>query len=213
MPNDDFKERVKNILISEARGYKESYVNYQYLVCSGAFKHRDYYIVDAKEDNYRHLTGVNSLIDAQEFFNKCYEGTLSIDDFNFIKRGQDEKSVKGSVRRKIQVLPYMMRLFDSELMAEESFEKNKVKCSFATTDKKCTLGFIDAKKSRPMTLLKGDETNQEKVKSITLVLRKQNHENKFNEVVMGEQEQLLKYYDKIKGLIHEELLHMYNTTK
>lgn len=87
MPNGNFKERVKDILISEAMAYKESYVNYQYLICSDAFEHKKYYVIDAKEDNYQHLTGVNSLISAQEFFNKCYEGTLTIEDFNFLKRG------------------------------------------------------------------------------------------------------------------------------
>lgn len=213
MPNGNFKERVKDILISEAMAYKESYVNYQYLICSDAFEHKKYYVIDAKEDNYQHLTGVNSLISAQEFFNKCYEGTLTIEDFNFLKRGQDERAVKGSVRRKIQVLPYMMNLFHSELMVEESFEKNKVKCTFATTDKKCTLGFIDVKKARPMTLLKGDEINEEKVKKVELVVRKQNHEEKFNEIIIGEQEQLVKYYNQIKELIDEKLLHIYDSTK
>lgn len=213
MPNGNFKERVRAILISEAVAYKESYVNYQYLVCSDAFENKDYYIIDAKEDNYQHLTGVNALISAQEFFNKCYEGTLVTDEFNFVKRGQDEKAVKGSVRRKIQVLPHMMNLFHSELMVEENFQKNKVKCTFATTDRKCTLGFIDVKKARPMTLLNGDETNKEKARRVELVIRKQNHEEKFNEVIMGEQEQLVKYYDQIKMLIDEGLLHMYDSTK
>lgn len=55
MPNGDFKERVRNILINEAVTYKESYVNYQYLVCSDAFDHKDYYIINANEDNYQYL--------------------------------------------------------------------------------------------------------------------------------------------------------------
>lgn len=201
------------MLISGVQGYKESYVNYQYLVCSDAFKHKPYYIIDVKEDNYQHLTDVNALISAQEFFCKSCEGTLTVDDFNFVKKGQDEKSVKDSVRRKIQVLPSMMNLFHNELMVEENFEKNKVKCTFATTDKKCTLGFIDAKKSKPRTLLKGDETNKEKAKQVELVIRKQNHEEKFNEIIIGEQEHLLKYCGQIKGLIDEGLLHMYDSTK
>lgn len=62
-----------------------------------------------------------------------------MNDFNFVKRGQDEKAVKGSVRRRIQVLPSMMNLFHSELMVEENFQKTKEKCTFATTDKRCTL--------------------------------------------------------------------------
>ena len=154
------------------------------------------------------MTGVNSLINTQQFFYKCYEGTLTIEDFNFVKRGQDEKAVKGSVRRKIQVLPHMMNLFHSELMLEENFQKNKVKCTFATTGRKCTLGFIDAKKARPMTLLNGDETNKEKARRVEL-----NYEEKFNEIIIGEKEQLVKYYDQIKELIDQGLLHMYDSIK
>ena len=64
-----------------------------------------------KEDNFQHLTGVNSLIGPQEFYKKSIDGTLNENDFDFIKRNQSEKSVKGSVRRKIKVLPDMMNIF------------------------------------------------------------------------------------------------------
>lgn len=64
-----------------------------------------------------------------------------------------------------------------------------------------------------MTLLKGDETNREKVKQVELVIRKRNDEEKFNEIILGEQEQLLKYYNQIKEFIDEGLLHIYNSAK
>jgi len=62
-----FKERVKNVLINEAQKYKKNYVDYEYLICSDAFKINDYYIISANEDNYQHLTGIHSLISSKEF--------------------------------------------------------------------------------------------------------------------------------------------------
>lgn len=121
MSEENFKERVRLTIISMAKLYKEKYVDYEYLICSQAFFERAYYIIDAKEDNFQHLTGVHTSLSAKDFFNKCYNGTLRDIDFDFIKKGQDEKSVKGTVRRKIKVLPDMMGLFDNVLLAEEKF--------------------------------------------------------------------------------------------
>lgn len=105
MAETPFKERVKNEVINAVSAYKQNYVDYQYLACSDAFRIKDHYIIDAKPDNYQHLTGVHSLISSQEFFDKCCDGTLQETDFDFNKKKQSEKSVKGSVRRKISVLP------------------------------------------------------------------------------------------------------------
>lgn len=157
MAEESFKERVRLEMIKAAQKYKEIYVDYEYLICSEAFVEKNYYIVGAEKDNFRHLTGVHSLISAQSFFDKCIDGSLSEDDFDFIKKGQDEKSVKGTVRRKIKVLPDMMELFRDGLLAEEDFKKNQVFCTFATADGNCTLGFVDSGKARPKSLIKGNE--------------------------------------------------------
>jgi hypothetical protein len=206
MSKINFKERIKNVIINEAKAYKQNYVDYEYLICSDAFVINEYYIIDAKEDNYQHLTGVHALISPQDFFNKCLDGTLSEDDFDFAKKGQTEKSVKGSVRRKIQVLPDMMNLFQKNIIVEETFEKNKIKCAFATTDKSLTLGFTDAYKSRPMTLIKGDELDINKAQNVKLLLRKEVKKQKFDEIIIGDDEILMTYYEKIKNLIDESLI-------
>lgn len=170
MTEESFKERVRQEMIKASKQYKELYVDYEYLICSEAFVQKDYYIVDAKEDNFQHLTGVHTQMNAKDFFEKCFRETLTEDDFDFVKKGQDEKSVKGTVRRKIIVLPNMMNLFEEGLQAEENFEKNKVRCSFATADNSCTLGFSESEKSRPKSLIKGNELSNPK--PIELVLRK-----------------------------------------
>ena len=152
---------------------KEIYVDYEYLVCSKAFIKEDFYIIDAKEDNYQHLIGVNSNLKASEFFERCYSEELEEEDFNFLKRGQSERSVIGSVRRKINILPNMMELlFNENTKVQEEFVKNTVFCSFASTDDKCTLGFINNNKARPKTLVKGNELVEEKSFIVDLVIRK-----------------------------------------
>ena len=204
MPEQSFKERVRLIMINMAKLYKNKYVDYEYLICSGGFVKNYYYIIDAEEDNFQHLTGVHSLISPKEFFDKCCDGTLQESDFDFIKKGQDEKSVKGTVRRKINVLPDMMVLFDKAFMVEEDFQKNNVVCSFAAADGSCTLGFSKSIKVRPKSLIKGNTlSNPSKV---DLILRKKSGEKLFDEIILGDLDDLARYREKIQNLLAEELL-------
>lgn len=204
MTKVSFKERVKEIVIAEAKAYNDNFVKYEYLVCSEAFILKDFYIIDAKEDNYQHLTGVNSLISSQQFFEKCYNGTLQESDFNFMKHHQSEKAVIGSVRRKIIVLPSVINIFNNKkILVEETFIKNNVQCSFATTDSVGTLGFLNISKSYPKTLLRGNELESSKAKNVDLLLRKESGKEKFDEILIGNLEAIKKYYEKIKNEIDQ----------
>ena len=181
------------------------YVNYEYLLCSKAFEHSDYYIVSAHADNYLHLTGLHTSLSAEEFFNRCLNGTLEEIDFDFAKEGQSEKEVKGSVRRKINSLSSMMNMFNGSSMIEEDFAKNRIKCSFATANSDVTLGFIVAGKAKPMTLLKGDELDPSKARRLELVLRRKKGEDKFSEIIVGTEEILNKYREYLGELLSEEI--------
>lgn len=203
MVEESFKERVRQEIIKAAKQYKEIYVDYEYMICSTAFEKSDYYIIAAEEDNYQHLTGVHSQIDAKTFFNKCYEGTLAETDFDFVKTGQNEKAVKGTVRRKIQVLPDMMDIFKAGVQVEERFRKNKVTCSFATADGKCTLGFSESKKARPKSLIKGNELQNPN--PVDLILRKASGSPYFDEIVVGDVATLNRFKEKIKELVSLDL--------
>ncbi len=204
MAKESFKERVRLELVKAAKRYKAIYVDYEYLICSEAFVQKNYYIVDAEKDNFQHLTGVHSKVSAQIFFDKCFQGTLSDVDFDFMKKGQDEKSVKGTVRRKIKVLSDMMELFEEGLQAEEDFKKNRVLCSFATADGNCTLGFSDSLKARPKSLIKGNELKNPK--PVDLVLKRKSGAELFDEIVIGNETILCKYKAQIEGLFAEDLL-------
>lgn len=182
--NISFKERVRNVAISEADAYQKNYVENTYLIFSTQFINNDYYILSAEQDNYLHLIGVNTDLSAKEFFKKSKLGTLKDNDFNFIKINQDEKNVKGSVRRKINCLPKLKTLFFSNsLFFEENFKKNSVVCALAASDQEITLGFTHGKKSRPKTLLKGNELK--KPIEIDLILSKKREELLYDNIVYG----------------------------
>ena len=200
-----FKERVKEILINNADSYKKYYVDYEYLLCSNAFEKCEYYIISAYEDNYLHLTGVHTQLSATAFFEKCYKGTLDETDFDFCKSGQNEKDVKGSVRRKINALSAIMDMFNVGTSVEEDFTKNRIRCSLAAADISATLGFIVAGKAKPMTLLKGNELNLTKAKKLDLVLRRKSGEEKFSEMLIGTGEYLLEHKEVLQELLSEEL--------
>ena len=68
MAEESFKERARQEMIKAAKRYKDIYVDYEYLICSVTFEKNDYYIIAAEEDNFQHLTGVQSKIDAKDIF-------------------------------------------------------------------------------------------------------------------------------------------------
>ena len=65
MAEESFKERARQEMIKAAKQYKDIYVDYEYLICSVTFEKNDYYIIAVEEDNFQHLTGVQSKIDAK----------------------------------------------------------------------------------------------------------------------------------------------------
>ena len=198
-----FKKRVALEIVENASKYKSNFMDYEYLVCSKAFKNQ-FHTIKADSSNYLHLTGIHTKLKPSDFFDKCISNTLNESDFDFVKPGKNEKSVKGAVREKIKVLPEMVELFKNPLLAEENFKKNKVECSFATSDNKCTLGF--AVSGRPKSLLKGAKLNSSKACDVDLILKKPRNSNEgFNEIVFDKSNELEKYMPSISHLLSENL--------
>lgn len=206
MVTQSFKESVAQVAIAQAKVYEQVFLKYEYLLCSEAFSEKPYYIISAHADNFRHLVGVNTSFSAEEFFNKCLDGTLTENEFDFVKRGQSEKEVKGAVRDKIIALPEFLSMMGKPLIAQESFVKNRVHCSFATTDRSATIGFIAEDKSKPMTLLRGDRLDSAQSAAVDLVLRRPFGSQEFNEIVFGDEDMIAKYQSEIESLLDENLL-------
>lgn len=134
---------------------------------------------------------------------KCYDGTLTENDFDFIKRGQDEKATKGTIRRKIQVLQDMATLMQPGIQIEEEFRKNHIICSLAAADNSCTLGFTKTNKVRPMSLIKGNELRNPVM--VDVILRKTTGSTSFDEVVVGDATTLSQFMGKIDRLVSRDL--------
>ena len=194
---ESFKSRVIKTAIEAAKEYKKFFVDYEYLICSEAFSEKHFYIVDAYEDNFLHLLGVGTSLTPDEFFYKCLNGTLEEKDISFVKKGKDEKEVKGTVRRKIKVLPEINGIFNSTVFVEENFVKNHISCSFAVGDVVYTLGFSISPKTKPKTLLCGNMLNSEKSRKIDLVFRKPKGAPYFKELIYGDKEKITAYLSYI----------------
>ena len=200
-----FKERVAQEANQFAPQYKNVFVDCEYLICSDVFAEQNYYIIDAEADNFRHLLGVHTELSPAEFFQKCLDGNLTDDDFDFQKPGELEKNVKGTVRRKIQAFPSFLAMMDKDLIVQEKFEKNHVFCTIATTDCASTTGFINSTALRPKTLLKGDQINWEKAGTVDLILKRPSGEKLFSELVVGDNGAIVKYYPKIKDVLAPDI--------
>lgn len=184
-----FKERVRQVAIREAVNYKNTFIDYSYLICFDTPSGKKHYVISGKQDNYAHLLGINILCSPDEFFTKCIDGSLMETDFNFSKPGQKEEDVKGTVRRKINSLEKMKDLFRAKVFVEESFCKNNVICAIAATDLNITVGFSSGKKSYPKTLLKGNELSGNAVEPL-LILRKKDDADLFSEIIYGNEKDI-----------------------
>ena len=203
----DFKTRVKETVVKAAKEYQDYFLDYDYLLCSDAFSKNTYYIIRGDKGNFKHLTGVVLDNDSpQNFFKKSLEGTSTEDDFE-ISKNELDKNTKGSIRRKISVIVDAMHIFDRTTFVEEDFEKNDIKCSFATENGSSTIGFTPTGIiTRPKTLLKGNQLDTNKSKELELVLRKKRGEKLFTDIVIGSKDILNKYKQNISKLVIDELL-------
>lgn len=180
-----FKERVRQTAIREALNFKNVFIDYDYLICLDTPTGIKHYKISAKQQNYAHLLGVNTLCSKNDFFIKCINGTLLESDFNFLKHGEIEENVKGTVRRKINSLEKMKYLFSSKIFVEESFSKNNITCAIAATDFNITVGFSDGGKSFPKTLLKGNQLSVNATEPL-FVLRKNKNADFFTDIIYGD---------------------------
>ena len=193
-----FKQRVIETVTAEVENYKRTFIDYEYLIVSKSFVQRPYYILSGTENNYLHLTGIQTSLSPQAFFAKCITNTLMESDINL-----ENKQNKGTVRKKINVLGNLNELFEKELLFEEDFSKNTVQCALAAVDNTFTIGYSSGPKGYPKTLLKGNELNN--IVLIDFILKRKKGSHLFNSLVKGNivPDQLT---DEVKTLIDSRIL-------
>ena len=105
------------------------------------------------------MTGINTKLRATEFYDKSFNGTITLEDFDC----DSSEELKGKVREKLRNLIRVGSFFDEDLIFQEMFEKNRVKCKIASSDGKYTLGFISINKTVhvPLTLLNRKQITEE----------------------------------------------------
>ena len=89
-----FKERVKEVVIQCSKKYKKYYVDYEYLICSSVFTICSYYIIAAHKDNYLHLTGLHTSLDASNFFKNVTKEPQRRLILIFAKMGKQKRKLK-----------------------------------------------------------------------------------------------------------------------
>ena len=145
---NSFKENIKIQLIASAREYFKM-LDKMIVVGSDDFENRKKYTLKFSKTNYLHLTGVISQLKPEEFFNRCFDGIISVDDFDYNKIKN-----KSNIKTKLRCLVYISSVFCDEVLVQEDFVKNKIFCKLATTNSTCTIGFTGGERSLwPRTIL------------------------------------------------------------
>ena len=158
MDNIPFKETVRNRLIESAKKYY-SLINKKIIISSESFVVKQEYIIRFYETNFLHLTGVKTKLSPERFFNKCFNESILMEDFDCDSTTQ----LKGLVRLKMRNMVNIDSFFIDEIEVQEDFEKGSIKCLLGASDNKCTIGFVDAKYClRPKTILDKNHLDKEK---------------------------------------------------
>ena len=154
---NSFKENVRLQLLVAAQQYF-TFLNKSILVESDNFEYQKKYFISFNKANFLHLTGVKSNLKADEFFEKCFDSTINVDDFDY-----DEIKNKTNIKNKLRCLATLSTFFDKEILAQEQFAKNRVVCKLATSDGSFTIGFTGGKHCvYPKTVLNKNRLDETK---------------------------------------------------
>ena len=189
MEQTSFAQKVASTLNAIAPIYKQKLIDYEYLIYSSGLKERFYYIISSSEDNFMHLTGLRHR-DPNKFFSKCLTAGMQESDIII-----PNTSIKGSVRRKIAALPSLVCLFDSPCFIQENLSKNKVVCSFASSNNVVTIGFCSPNEEnvvKPMSLLTGTELDASLPLHSEIILKRKKGDKLFNTIIQGTKEDIEK---------------------
>lgn len=149
---------IKQALIDSAQSYFRL-IDKSIVLISPIFVHQKSYTLRFFKTNFLHLTGLRTVLSTEDFFLRCYAGTILELDYT-LGPNNDRKTVK----RKLKNLVNISEFFKDEIMVQETFIKNQIVCRIATSDGKSTIGFVDAKYYlRPKTILANNHLDENKL--------------------------------------------------
>ena len=111
---NSFKENVRKQLLVAAQEYF-SLLNKTVIIKSEDFEFQKIYIIKFDKTNFLHLTGVISTLKAGDFFEKCYNSSISIDDYDY-----DEVKNKTNIKNKLRCLATISSIFSKELLPKSN---------------------------------------------------------------------------------------------
>ena len=161
-----FKERARSLIIQAAKAYS-TLLGTDFIVSSNKFVYRKEYILRFEKKNFLHLTGVKTRLSAEHFYQKTIREKLTIYDFDC----DSTSDLSNKVRRKLNALIDIGDFFECNLLFQEMFERNTVKCLIASTNKKYTLGFSGDEILWPKTLLNSNRLDPNKTISKYEILK------------------------------------------
>lgn len=178
-----FTKRMVDTYNIYASSYCETFVNKSYLMFSEKFTGQEYYILEAKAENFLHLTGAKTNLKPKAFWEKCINNKLEESDI-IPPQNKDEK---GTLRAKLFALENIDKLFKSNTFEiEENFSRNRITCKIAAANAKITLGYVGNHKLYPMSLMKKNMLNAKNKIKVDLLLRKELQEDLYSTVVYGD---------------------------
>lgn len=175
------KKEALSVVFSCAERYKSELVNRSLLfVCTD--KHNRVHCVEVTFDtsNFKHMTGLQTSLDANHFFNLCLDRRLSETDFELAK--------DGTTRLKLDVLPRLVKKdLSANMLGDYNSSHVKLQTDKLAGGVSSCIGFVRAEGSGrfvPNTVLKGDIRDKARnLCRIVVTYRKTRGEERYSEVV------------------------------
>lgn len=102
------KKQALDIIVKAAKNYRQNLQDRSFLIVYQSDKGIGCARVGFRKNHFLHMTGVETNLSAQRFYEKCINGKLSISEF--------ELDQKGKTQRKLVVLPYLSELLYNNCM-------------------------------------------------------------------------------------------------
>ena len=175
------KKKALSVVFSCAERYKTELVNRSLLfVCTD--KHGCVHCVEVTFDasNFKHMTGLQTSLDAGHFFSLCLDRRLSESDFEFAK--------DGTTRLKLDVLPQLVKKdLSANMLGDYNGSHVKLQTDKLAGGVCSCIGFVRAEGSGryvPNTVLKGDIRDKARnLCRIVATYRKARGEERYSEIV------------------------------